>query len=541
MTQSLPKVDLNIIPAGGIVQDGVQKVLFVGQMIKNNTVDTVKNPPGTFTPAATGSLVTNIPDDETGNNALYGPRSIIAAMLAEGRKVNSITRFDAFVLPDSTLTTIAVGDFTFTGTSTEDGTLEFIVGSEINHKFIIEFVKGTIAASAGFEDTIVDAINADLTIPVVASATSPGNIQLDAANRGVEADKIHLEVTKTPPGISVTVAAMTGGANNPDTVDLFDAIQRQRYQTIIWPETYDQDTGTPTDSYKDLIVDLENRFSFDNEILDGEAIITFTRNFTDQKNQGLALDTQVLTIYANALVSGTLARGSAIPELNYVISSQFGAVRSLRFTLDADISQFVTATNGARDNFGGPASASLPYFNTPFRLLPVIREGVGFGNTEITELNEAGISVLSNNDPDTEIVSLEAVTLYKTNNAGQPDESFKFLNFVDTISGVREFFFNNLKARYAQSRLTEGDLVGGRSMANVNSIKAFIGVLYQDLAGPDFVLVQAGENAIKFFKDNLTVTIDLETGTVRIFARVPIVTQLREFIGDIQITFSVNG
>ena len=51
-----------------------------------------------------------------------------------------------------------------------------------------------------------------------------------------------------------------------------------------------------------------------------------------------------------------------------------------------------------------------------------------------------------------------------------------------------EFFrigkvFNNLKSRFAQSRLTEGAVVRGRDMANANTIRAYMEKLYLDLAG----------------------------------------------------------
>ena len=89
--------------------------------------------------------------------------------------------------------------------------------------------------------------------------------------------------------------------------------------------------------------------------------------------------------------------------------------------------------------------------------------------------------------------------------------------------------------------MTDGDLVTNVNIANENSIRAFMGSLYQDLYGEEFVLVQAGEAAIRFFKANLVVTVDLEERQADIFAKVPIVTQLANIIGTIQIAFSVNG
>ncbi len=112
---------------------------------------------------------------------------------------------------------------------------------------------------------------------------------------------------------------------------------------------------------------------------------------------------------------------------------------------------------------------------------------------------------------------------------------------LDTSTSVREFMFNNLKARYSQSRLTEGDLQPGRNMANQASIEAFLDSLYIILSGDEWVLVQAGESALKFFKENRSVSLDLLTGTVTVNMQVPIVVGLRVFVITMQIAFSTEG
>jgi hypothetical protein len=127
-----------------------------------------------------------------------------------------------------------------------------------------------------------------------------------------------------------------------------------------------------------------------------------------------------------------------------------------------------------------------------------------------------------------------------TNAAAVPDVTFTFLNYVDSSSAIREYFFNNYKARFAQSRLTEGDLSAGRDVANALSIRAFSEKLYSDLAGADKVLVQSGERALNFFKQNLVVELDLAEGKVTITMFVPIVTQLRTIQGTIKIAFATS-
>ena len=179
--------------------------------------------------------------------------------------------------------------------------------------------------------------------------------------------------------------------------------------------------------------------------------------------------------------------------------------------------------------------------NTHFSKLTFVGVFRGCTDTYIATIETAGGAVIGNNDAGNTVIIGQVPTTFKTDTAGNPDLTFKWLNFRDTASGAREYFFNNLKSRFAQSRLTQGDLINGRDIANALSIRVEVEKLYQDLSGPDFVLVQAGADAIKFFKDNLTITLDLATGKATVQMIVPIVTQLRIILVTMKITFSVEG
>jgi hypothetical protein len=166
--------------------------------------------------------------------------------------------------------------------------------------------------------------------------------------------------------------------------------------------------------------------------------------------------------------------------------------------------------------------------------------GFGFEATEVEEIKTAGGYVIGNNTALNAIILGEVTTTYKTDNAGNPDISYKYLNYVDTISQAREYMFNNAKKDFAQSRLTEGDVYSGRSMANKGSIETAFIRYFGTLGGEDYVLAQSGEAARKYFKDNLSITLDLKTGDVLASMKLPIVTQFRTLVANIQISFSVN-
>jgi hypothetical protein len=99
--------------------------------------------------------------------------------------------------------------------------------------------------------------------------------------------------------------------------------------------------------------------------------------------------------------------------------------------------------------------------------------------------------------------------------------------------------FRVLKSTYAQSRLTEGDLVPDYSMANAESIKAELLRIYKFLTTK--ALTQAGRAAESFFSTNTNVTVDMSTGLVTITGPLPIVTQVRNINYALQLSFTIEG
>jgi hypothetical protein len=112
------------------------------------------------------------------------------------------------------------------------------------------------------------------------------------------------------------------------------------------------------------------------------------------------------------------------------------------------------------------------------------------------------------------------------------------LNYVDTGSVCREIIFNTMQSTYAQSRLTEGDLIPQRSMANADSIKTELLRIYRRLA--DEALTQAGREAESFFSANTTVSVNLAQRSVTISGPLPIVTQFGVATYDLQLAFTVG-
>lgn len=517
MTISQPDITINIIPAASTISNEPQKVLFIGQKITAGS-------------AAAGELEANIGNSGE-EDALFGVTSMLAQMIREARTLNGVTQFDAIPLDDAGGGVDATGTIAFVGGggATEDGTLFITIGSGLNYTLSIAVTSGDSITDIG---DAVDTAVAALTDAPFTSANAVGTVTFTAVNAGTVGNGFALKVVGSVAGITTTVTGFASGATDPVLTSLFDVIDGERYQTIVWPGGY---------VTTELTMLLDARFNVSNDVLDGVGVLTLSDTFSNIQTAANALNSSSITMLGNKILSDAQHKGGALLEFPDVISAKFAAVRSLRLTDGANISQFVISTNGARDSFGGAAIASLPYFNTPFANLSIIDRGKGFSATEIASLLTAGASTLANNKTRTSIIAGEIATTRKTDAAGNVETTFKFLNAVDTSSAIREFYFNNLRARFAQSRLTEGDLQPNRNMANQAVIESYLDGLYQQLSGEDFVLTQAGDTAVNFFKNNRTVSLDLETGTVTINMKVPIVTQLRTIVATIQIAFSSEG
>lgn len=509
-----PKININVISANLPAENTAQRVLFVGQKTSAGT-------------ATSGALVTSIGNDHA-EDGLFGVNSHIAGMIRSFRALNSRTRVDAISLSDDSGGTAATGTLAFSGTATAAGTLYITLGSYTNHRYEVPIASGDSAATiATAFEALVDA---DTKFPGVASLAT-ATVTITSIHKGTVGNDITFLVEGSVAGITVTLTAMASGATNPSLTGLFDVIVDQRYQTIVYPGTYTKSTVTSF---------LDARFNATGRIMDGVAITTQFDSYANHITALSSLNSKSLVYIANKSVSATAHKGDSIVEFADVISSEFSAIRSLRLTADANISQYVVSTGGQRDSYGGPAIASLPYFNTPFYNLPLIFTGTGWTDDEIEDLLDAGGCVLGNNPSNDTLIAGEICTTYLTDAASNVDVTYKFLEYVDTISNVREYIYNNLRSDFSQHRLTEGDVLPGRAMANAIIIEAALDRYYRALSGDGYVLLQAGAAAIKYFKQNRSVTLDLSTGSATVTMITPIVTQLREIPATMQVSFSIN-
>jgi phage tail sheath gpL-like len=492
-------------------------VLIVGQMVAAGT-------------AADGELQSNLSSSDAPENTLFGEASQVAAMVRAFKLIKPQVQVDAIGLDDAAGTAGTKIITLVGGPVTEAGTLVVVAGSETLHRYEIAVADEDTITEIG--DTIAAAITADLRCPYTAG-NAAGTVTLTCDNLGTVGNDLGVECTGTIAGLTshaVTVGAT--GATDPTLTGILD-VATERYQGIVWPFS----EATALD---ELLLWLDARFNPTNAVMDGVAFTTMVDSYANSLSAGDAENSPSLVIFSDKLEDETNYQGPAQNEPSYSKSAMFAAIRSLRLTPSASISRYVTSS-ASLDQFGGPALATLPYFNTPIPQMPTIATGRGWTALEVEALLVTGVSVIGVNATGTSALVGEVVTTYKTDSAANADVTFRYLNYVDTSSNVREYYFNNYKSRFAQSRLTDGNVSRGRDMANDVIIRAYSEQLYKTLSGPNYVLVQSGEDAFVYYKENLDVTLDLSLGKVTIVMFVPIVTQLRQIIATIKIAFNTEG
>jgi hypothetical protein len=273
--------------------------------------------------------------------------------------------------------------------------------------------------------------------------------------------------------------------------------------------------------------------------MDGTIFQGKTAVYADDLAAGALLNSQVIVLMGSALIDLADNKGPAVVRPADWVCCEFAGTRAKRLTPGASIADSIITTSGGLDAFGGPHTASLPYFNTPLKLTPTTPASNQWTGTEQLALEGAGFTTYGVNSAQNAMIMGPVVTTWLTDAGGNDNISFSYLNYVDTGSNCREIFYNTLKATYAQSRLTGGDLVAGFSMTNKEAVKAELLRIYRVLAG--IALTQAGREAESFFAQNTTVTVDLANRLTTIDGPLPIVTQLGTINYSLQLSFTIEG
>lgn len=509
MGNTLPRLNFNILPADVEVGVAEQKLLFIGQMTSDGT-------------ATAKTLVKDIANDNSWET-LFGQKSILANMIRQARKLCTAcgyqVQIDAIGLEDENDATKASATVTFTGTATTTGSLNIVVGSEYNHKYKIDGAKDATAVQLATK--LKNAIDADKKAPFEASIND-AVVTITASNAGTVFNNTTIYYEGHIAGINIELTKFDNGATDPEIDEnVTNLFENLRYQGIVSPLEY----GT-----QDIKAMLDARFNTNNKVMDGVLFVDKVDTLANHKTALQTLNSQNVHYQCDKLVDDSDYKGGSIPEFTFIKSVYNATIRALR---NSEGSQLSTVVIGQYpdDLMGGTHNNSLPFFNSKCLYLNAIKAEKHWKADEITEINSEGGSVWDNNASDNGLVMGEQLTTYKTDSAGNEDITWKFLNYRDTESAVREYRFVNFKKTFAQTRMNED---------TEKLVRNFFIKCYKELSSAKYRLLRGGKEALDYYKANLKLTLDFANGRVTVYCKDPIQTQLRECIGYFKVTFDLE-
>ncbi len=168
--------------------------------------------------------------------SFFGDNSMLHHMAQKWFANNAWTKVKCIALDDNGAGAAATGTLTITGTASETGTLNIMIGGR----------RVQVAVSSGDMNTAIAAaidakITADKNLAVV-SSVSTNVVTITARHKGEVGNDIDLRLNyytgeATPAGVTVAIAAMSGGTANPDITSLITAMADDWYNIIAMPYT----------------------------------------------------------------------------------------------------------------------------------------------------------------------------------------------------------------------------------------------------------------------------------------------------------------
>lgn len=517
---SNPRINIQLLPAAIVDAFADRRDLIVGVL-------------PTAATATSGALVQNVNSlTMAQKRAQFGTGELFGRVQQWLQSNAGNSPLDVIGLDEDAGGTAATASIVFAGTATAAGTITVSVVDEFLFTVTVDVASGTVHTAVA--TAVEAALDALVDAPFSSAVTGVGTdtVTMTADEKGTSGNYYGIKISVDVAGITGTLTGWTGGATDPSLTGIFDVITGIRYTGISWPEYWQAGLS----NVKTL---LEDRFNAANQIVDGTAFHGRSLTYANALTAVSTENSQTIVMGGNNKVDTATHKGPAVLQPADWTLAYFMGVRARRLTPGAPVADYIVTTGGLLDAFGGPALASLPYFNTPLARTSLASPAILYSSSEQVDLESEGFTTFGVNIASSAMIMGPVTTNWVTDAAGNENISFHYLNYVDTGSACREIFWRTLRSTFAQSRLTEGDLIPGRSMANAESIKAELLRIYRVLSGQ--ALTQAGDDAEKYFSDNTTVTVSLATGTATVTGPLPIVTQLRQMDYALQFSFTVGS
>lgn len=402
---------------------GVQLVTFryllLGQMISAGTATALE-----------AVRVTSV----TQARALFGPGSMLAAMVEAAIASNNFSALWCMPMVDNGEGVLATGSVSFGGSPTETGIVSlYIAGKRV------QVSVATTATPATLATALAAAITADATLPVTAEVDGSvaSKVNLSARNKGEIGNGIDLRFgyfgEKLPAGLTGTISSMVGGGGNPDISSALAALGDSWFQVFGMPYT---DAANLTL----LETELSSRFGPMREI-EGQAFAAASGSQGTLSSLGNSRNSPHLTIVA--------ASGEPMPP--YAKAAETAAIAAYYASIDP-----ARPLQTLRYSYCLPAAESDRFTNEERNLLL-------FDGIATTEVDAGGV-----------MRTERLITTYKANSGGAPDTAYLDVETLFTLMTIRHDWGDYIRNKYPRHKLAnDGTRFGdGQSVVTPNVIKA---------------------------------------------------------------------
>lgn len=174
-----------------------------------------------------------------------------------------------------------------------------------------------------------------------------------------------------------------------------------------------------------------------------------------------------------------------------LVGLSFLVARVVRLTPNALGSpEFIKNSYAVENRFGGDGLRSTPYFSID--LSKFFRVEYSSGGVD-DELAQAQATVITKTVGANATEVLEAYTLSRTDDTGQPDNIFNKLTAVDTNLWFQFAVFNIIKQRFPQNAISAGFSNTARGIVNSDNIKSAVNVVFKEALRLGLAVGNGGE------------------------------------------------
>ena len=386
-------------------------------------------------------------------DAAFGEGSELARMFKAFFANNFANEVWGLPLQEPTGASAGTGTIGITDVPTAAGTIHlYIAGDHVPVNIATTDTTSTIAQA------IADAINADVTLPVMAAVSAPGGSDIDLTStfKSVNANEITVSLNyygsrggeQTPVGLGITLPVnghLAGGVGTPDFDTAITNLGEEPFEYVAMPYT---------DS--DSLVDWDQEFGFTDQGRWGWQRELFGHVFSAKR--GTYADLLLFGDQYNSGVESIMAFEVASPSPSFEWAAAYTA-------------------KAQRALINDPARPLQALSLNQIKAAPIHQR---FDFVEINSLASNGLAIQKIGSDNQPMIAREQTT-YQLNLYGQPDDAYELVTTLATLAKVLRNQKQAITSKYPRHKLADdGTKFGpGQAIVTPGIIKAELVSEYQ--------------------------------------------------------------